>query len=418
MTMDRDIELVLDHWFVDGPTEVADRVVADALLTIDRTPQVRPAMLRPRRLTMNQFLRFAAAPVAAVVVVALAVSYFARPSVPPVTSSPSIPTPSPTASAGSSADPSGPASVAPSIVFLRLDIAPSEPVPPAPPDPPTSMVNRIWTVRPDGRELRVVNPTLNVHAGYLGATRDGTAAVVPQDARLVWVDLATGAVSPLETGCTNPCMYEEYPGVSPDGSAVAFVRHSTLDPDRTRLVITILDLRTQSTAELQETTVDEPAELCVDVTAACSIVGLMDPAISPDGRRIAYTRIREIPGGSPDTLATVPFGEIVVGDIDGSSLRVLDLGGLPAGQPTWSPDGSRLLVSSNVQDLIIGPGGGPMTQPRIRRDVFSMAADGSDLRRSRRTGSRPGRAGPMTVASGSSGSRPTSSTTRPAPTSG
>src|SRR4029453_14392457 len=237
----------------------------------------------------------------------------------------------------------------------------------------------IWTVRPDGSDLRVVNPTLDVRPGYLGPTRDGTAAVVPRDPRLEWVDLATGAWSPLETGCTNLCMYETHPSVSPDGSAVVFVRVSALGPDGTRMVITILDLRTQASAELQQTTIDEPAELCVDVTAACSIVGLEDPAIPPDGRRIAYTRIREIPGGSPDTRATVLFGEIVVGDIDGSNLRVLDLGGLPAGQPAWSPDGSRLLVSSNVQDHI-GPGGGPMTQLRIRRNVFSVAADGSDLR--------------------------------------
>src|SRR4029450_9525700 len=146
-------------------------------------------------------------------------------------------------------------------------------------------------------------------------------------------------VSLREPWCITRGMYEPPPSVSPDGSAVVFVRVSALGPDRTRMVITILDLRTQAYAELQQPTIHEPAELCVDVTAACSIVGLEDPAISPDGRRIAYTRIREIPGGSPDTRATGRFGEIVVGDIDGSNLRVLDLGGLPAGQPAWSPDG-------------------------------------------------------------------------------
>jgi len=42
MTEPRDVTRVLDHWFADGPTEAADRVLAEALTQIDHTRQRGP----------------------------------------------------------------------------------------------------------------------------------------------------------------------------------------------------------------------------------------------------------------------------------------------------------------------------------------------------------------------------------------
>src|SRR4051794_38730505 len=37
-----DIERVLDHWFEDGPRNIPERVVDDALAIVARTDQIRP----------------------------------------------------------------------------------------------------------------------------------------------------------------------------------------------------------------------------------------------------------------------------------------------------------------------------------------------------------------------------------------
>ena len=42
MTEPRDVTRVLDHWFADGPTEAADRVLAGALTQINHTRQRGP----------------------------------------------------------------------------------------------------------------------------------------------------------------------------------------------------------------------------------------------------------------------------------------------------------------------------------------------------------------------------------------
>jgi alpha-tubulin suppressor-like RCC1 family protein len=63
MTRDRDIERVLDRWFEEGPTEVADRVISGALDLVDRTHQ-RHTQRAPRRYrTMPGLVRLAAAAV-------------------------------------------------------------------------------------------------------------------------------------------------------------------------------------------------------------------------------------------------------------------------------------------------------------------------------------------------------------------
>jgi WD40-like Beta Propeller Repeat len=68
MTHERDIDRLLDQWFLDGPTEVADRVVLNVADRIDRQPQ-RPAWRFLRRPTlMNTTSRLAAAIVAAALI--------------------------------------------------------------------------------------------------------------------------------------------------------------------------------------------------------------------------------------------------------------------------------------------------------------------------------------------------------------
>ena len=112
MTTQRDLERALDAFFAQGADEVADRVIDDALLTIDHTPQRRVVSVPWRPNVMNPFARLAVA-AAAIVIVAGGALYLLAPgnqtvggpSAPP---SPSVVAPSASPSAQASASPSQP----------------------------------------------------------------------------------------------------------------------------------------------------------------------------------------------------------------------------------------------------------------------------------------------------------------------
>ena len=67
MTHRRD-EQWLDHWFADGPTEVADRVIEGALTTIESTPQ-RHVRVPWRTSNMNALFRVVAVAAAALAII-------------------------------------------------------------------------------------------------------------------------------------------------------------------------------------------------------------------------------------------------------------------------------------------------------------------------------------------------------------
>jgi TolB protein len=86
------------------------------------------------------------------------------------------------------------------------------------------------------------------------------------------------------------------------------------------------------------------------------------PDISPDGRQIAFRRVLSDSG--PDAAAAV----FVVG-VDGTGLRQLTPYALDAARPRWSPDGSRLVFSSdsdsdfaNQQVWVVNSDGSGLTQ--------------------------------------------------------
>ena len=119
MTTQRDLERALDAFFAQGADEVADRVIDDALLTIDHTAQ-RRVLSVPWRPNMPSFARLAVA-AAAIVIVAGGALYLLAPGNqtvggPSPAPSPSAAVPSPSA-ASPSASALAQASVPPSQPF-------------------------------------------------------------------------------------------------------------------------------------------------------------------------------------------------------------------------------------------------------------------------------------------------------------
>lgn len=122
----------------------------------------------------------------------------------------------------------------------------------------------------------------------------------------------TFPAGPLDTIATGCPFHVREPDVSPDGKLVAFDG-----------ICESADLRQPS---LYVVGADGSGlrRLTFDTT-----IGVADPRWSPDGRRIAWTRIRWTP---------IPDEDVMVRDVDGDADRVVAYGHSAA----WSPDGRQL----------------------------------------------------------------------------
>jgi Tol biopolymer transport system component len=309
MTDQRELDRLLDAFFIEGTDELADRVIDSALDQIDHTQQ-RRALRMPRRLsTMNPFTRVAAAAVIGVLAVGVAF-YLIRPG------QPSVGTPSPAASSSSSPNPAAAVIPSPSLPL---------PTPSSSSTPCVTFKVSTGDALPkfDGEPRAGIGPGRGVFlsGSTLVAVGPGTGPARP----IAQVTEASGDIVVLE--------------LSPDGSTV-LIRAGYSDHKPAPRCADLFVVRTDGSGATRLTTV----EAGWVVTAA---------AFSPDGTHVAYSwsDLSAVPDLGSISLLDLASGRTVDQPCNGRSHT------LAPGQVDWSPAGDRVAVACDQTLTIFDPNG-------------------------------------------------------------
>lgn len=180
-------------------------------------------------------------------------------------------------------------------------------------------------IHPDGSGKHEIDDDIDGFGQLPDWSPDGTKVVMtprgPAPETLYEYDLATESTTIL-FDCVDPCIGDDEPAYSPDGTQVLFVRASLPfvndAPSDCGLWIGHLDTR-----EVEQITSNEGCDR------------EYNPRWSPDGTRIAYARERVDGSGTSDAIFVI--------DANGGEETQLTEWDLVAGYPDWSPDGEWIV---------------------------------------------------------------------------
>jgi Tol biopolymer transport system component len=209
------------------------------------------------------------------------------------------------------------------------------------------VTNQIYAVNPDGTALsQLTHEPTGIAARWPGWSPDGAHLLF---ARLtlangmgrIWIMNADG------TGqrqlASDARGYRDYqPRYTPDGRHIVFARCSPNDG-----LCAIWIMRADATHR----------RLVIPFIEAPNETNNFDPAVSPDGRRITFTRF-----GFDGIIS-----QLWVAGISGGHARPLTAPRLEAGQSAWSPDGTHIGFASNSS--------------RPQSSIYVMRADGTGAAR-------------------------------------
>jgi TolB protein len=213
---------------------------------------------------------------------------------------------------------------------------------------PTSQSRYLFTINPDGTGVK---PLLPERATDPAWSPDGTRVAFTTDNREVAVVNADGSGRTTLTSRVDGTA--EDPSWSPDGRKIAFTRFLPGEGFFGAFEIHTMNADGTDARRLTNSRQDGRG------------LHATEPAWSPDGSRIAFTRTNTVPGGLIDD-------EIYVMSADGTGL--VNLSNNPAGNfslpndlsPAWSPDGTQIVFSSRREGTF---------------GAHVMNADGSGLHR-------------------------------------
>jgi TolB protein len=209
------------------------------------------------------------------------------------------------------------------------------------------MTNQLYTVNPDGTALaQLTHEPDGIAARWPSWSPNGSHILfdrlnLSNSVGRIWI-MNAGGTGQRRLVSEVPGHSDLQPSYSPDGRRIAFTRCL---PNFEHCAIWIM--RSDGTHR----------RLVVPFIAAPNETSNFDPKVSPDGRRIAFTRF-----GFHGIISQVWLTRI-----DGTNARPLTTPQLEAGQPAWSPDGSRIAFASNSS--------------RPQSSIYVMRADGSGVTR-------------------------------------
>jgi Tol biopolymer transport system component len=225
----------------------------------------------------------------------------------------------------------------------------------------TAEQRQLFTIKPDGSDL-----TQLTHVS--GGSIDYGDAWAPDGSSLLYVVSATRDViyriasdgsgaRKLSPPCTDQCLGDDYPDYNHTGTKIAFER--TYGPIKNNSASGgsgIYTMNSDGTGlrQLTQRSESHPSE---DHKATWS----------PDGNHLAFARLN-------DTAQPKGLAAIFVVDANGGDPHRLTPWPLIAGDPKWSPDGTRILFNSYDQSA------GEPPIPGKGANLYTIRADGTDLK--------------------------------------
>ena len=278
--------------------------------------------------------------------------------------------------------PSSTASVAPATERAPLPATPTPAPTPAESTGPTGLVayeldGRISVVNADGTDAHELLPEVPGDQYSVAWSRDGSRLLYATQRGVALTNAAGSEPEEHELQCPagsdsdallSSCQVDPAGfALSPDGKRLAYpIWEGTHDQGNREVtsVLVVLDLETELAIRLESTAATLPSEAC----GAGNSGGNHSPSWSADGRRLVFARAAGAAANDDCQEA------ILTVNVDEGDLREVVAPGQLLGplQPSWSRDGSSILVGASVIDV-------KGNKKLIGGDIYTVRSDGTGL---------------------------------------